>query len=75
MNGITKNELNFVIRELQHTYPELKPVIHGNDKLIKFLYIEKIMGIPAETLMNMTLGQIIEFGRSHMNENIRMQFM
>ena len=75
MKRISGAQLNFVMLELVTWHPELMAVIQGADTLIKFLRIEKILGITSGTLINMSVEQFVEIGRLHDNENIRKQFI
>ena len=75
MSRISSAQLNFVMHELLYWHIELKPIIQGSDILIKCLYIEKILGLPEGSLINMSLERFIEFGRSHSDQNIKRQFI
>lgn len=75
MSRISSEQLNFVMRELLYWHLELKAVINGTDILVKMLHIEKILGMPEGTLINMSLERFIEFGRLHNDANIRRQFI
>jgi len=75
MSRISSEQLNFVMRELLYWHLELKAVINGTDMLVKMLHIEKILGMPEGTLINMSLERFIEFGRLHNDVNIRRQFI
>ena len=74
MKRISGAQLNFVMRGLVKWYPELMAVIQGSDTLLKFLHVEKTLGIPSGNLINMCIEHFVEFGRLHDNENIRKHF-
>ncbi len=63
------------MRELLHWHLELKPVLFSNDRLIKALYVEKILGLPEGTVHSMSAAVLVSLGQLHSDPNIRMQFI
>lgn len=75
MKRISDAQLNFVMRRLITWHPELMAIIQGSDILLKSLHLEKILGLTSGGLINMSVKDLVEFGRLHDNENIRKQFI
>jgi len=75
MARVTKEQLNFIMRELLYWHLELKPAWFSSDRLIKTLYVEKILDLPAGSVYNMSAAALVALGQLHDDPNIRRQFI